>query len=271
MSKAPAYQRYSKDYLASVRVQMMTLAEEGAYNRLLEYCWLNGSIPADPVKIARLIGKGCTVEIAKVCLEMFARHPDDSDKMIHDRLERERRKQESNSEARREAAAARWNKGKSEKNCKSGKPAEARGTRDEADYGNGNQVKSKADANALQTDMQNDALHIATAYTSSSSNEKEEDGKPSRAPKKPLNPKAESPPVKAKSPPESHKAWLDRLQAENPHVDIQALFEDYQAHCVKTFVKPTRRHFGHWVAKEEEPMELPNEPYINPLTGRGFE
>lgn len=151
-NKSPAYQWYPKDILASARVQMMSLAEEGAYRRLLDYCWINGSVPNDSAKAARLIGKGCTAEIAKVALEMFIPHPTDSDKLLHERIEAEREKQKSNSNARRKASAARWNK--------QGKSADGRGS----------DVKSKSDANAMQMDMQNDALHI-----SSSSSEKSND------------------------------------------------------------------------------------------------
>lgn len=264
MNKAPAYQRYSKDYLASVRVQMMTLAEEGAYNRLLEYCWINGSIPADAGKIARLVGKGCTVEIAKVCMEMFETHPDDPDKMIHDRLEQERKKQESNSEARREAAAARWKKqGKSDKNGKSGKPADARGTRDEADNGNGKQVKSKADANALQTDMQNDALHIASSNTTlSSSNEKERGGKP---------PPAESSTLDIQGG-ETGEDYLARKQEEFPHKPVREIYRRFVGLCGSErypLLRNTRRSFDKWLKNEDDTLDIPleEEKFIVPGIG----
>lgn len=155
--KSPAFQWYPKDYLTSARVQMMTLAEEGAYCRLLNYCWLNGSIPNDDKAIVRLIGKGATVEMARVCMEMFQVSPDDPTLLIHDRLEEEKRKQEDNSEIRRQAAQKRWDK--------RGTSADARGK----------QVKSHSDANAMQmdmqTNMQNDAFHISSS--SSTAIEKE--------------------------------------------------------------------------------------------------
>jgi uncharacterized protein YdaU (DUF1376 family) len=144
-NKSPAFQWYPKDILASARVQEMSLAEEGAYRRLLDYCWLNGSVPRDEKRCARLIGKGCTPETAKYVLEMFTVDPNDESRMIHDRLEIEREKQESNSKARQAAAEARWNKQGTSVN------------------GNGKQVKSDPDANALQTDMQNNALHISSS------------------------------------------------------------------------------------------------------------
>lgn len=265
MNKAPAYQRYSKDYLASVRVQMMTLAEEGAYNRLLEYCWINGSIPADPGKLARLVGKGCTVEIAKVCLEMFVPDPGEPDKMIHDRLEQERKKQESNSEARREAAAVRWNKqGKSDKNGKSGKPAEARGTRDEAANGNGKQAKSKADANALQTDMQNDALHIASSYTTlSSSNEKERGGKPP--------PSADASKLDIQGG-ESGQAYLDRKQTEFTNKPVLEIYRKFVGLCGSErypHLRNTRRQFDKWLENEDDTLDIPleEEKFVVPGIG----
>lgn len=92
-NKSPAYQWYPKDILASARVAEMSLAEEGAYRRLLDFCWLNGSIPADERRVARIVGKGATVEIARICMEMFIPHPEDETRLIHDRLEIERAKQ----------------------------------------------------------------------------------------------------------------------------------------------------------------------------------
>lgn len=90
--KSPAFQFYPTDYLASQRVQMMTLEEEGAYCRLLCYCWQHGSIPSDPELAARLVGKGCSTTVARVVLPMFEVACGDG-RVTHDRLERERAKQ----------------------------------------------------------------------------------------------------------------------------------------------------------------------------------
>lgn len=99
--KAPAFQFYPQDYLASSRVAEMTLEEEGVYIRLLCYCWSTGSIPADPERCARLAGKGCSVETATVVQRSFNEHPTDKQRLIHDRLEIER----ENQRKRREQAA----------------------------------------------------------------------------------------------------------------------------------------------------------------------
>jgi len=111
VSKAPAFQFYPQDYLASARVAEMTLEEEGVYIRLLCYCWASGSIPKDPERCARLAGKGCSVETATVVQRSFSEHPTDMQRLIHDRLEIERENQRQRrlqaSEAGRESAKRR--------------------------------------------------------------------------------------------------------------------------------------------------------------------
>lgn len=129
MSKSPAFQWYPKDILASARVQELSLAEEGAYRRLIDFCWLNGSIPADPERCARLIGKGASICIASAVQTLFTPHPNDPTKLIHDRLEIEREKQREHSEKRKTAAEARWSK--------MGKPADARGKQSKSRSVNG--------------------------------------------------------------------------------------------------------------------------------------
>lgn len=108
MIRSPAFQWYPRDILSSARVQQMSLAEEGAYRRLLDYCWLNGSVPADPTRAARLIGKGATVKMAGLVLSMFQSNPNDPSTLIHDRLEQERIRQDANREKKRLAANTRW-------------------------------------------------------------------------------------------------------------------------------------------------------------------
>lgn len=87
--KRPAFQFYPADYLGSQRVALMTLEEEGAYVRLLCYCWQHGSIPANPEQIARLIGKGATTTLASTLATMFQPHPEDGSILVHERLQQE--------------------------------------------------------------------------------------------------------------------------------------------------------------------------------------
>ena len=107
---APAFQWYPKDILTSAEVLEMTLAEEGAYRRLIDVCWISGSIPADPAKAARVVGKGCTVEMAKAALRMFVPDPENPDRMVHEYLNREREKQSERRRKASESARVRWEK-----------------------------------------------------------------------------------------------------------------------------------------------------------------
>jgi uncharacterized protein YdaU (DUF1376 family) len=91
--KSPAFQFYPQDYLASPRVAEMTLEEEGAYIRLICYAWSSGSIPADPERCARLVGKGCSVAVATNVQRAFNESPTDPQRLVHERVEKERQKQ----------------------------------------------------------------------------------------------------------------------------------------------------------------------------------
>jgi len=119
MNKSPAFQFYPSDWLGSQRVSLMTLEEEGAYIRLLAYCWQHGSVPADPEAVARLIGKGASTTLASRVLTMFQpplqaplQPPlSGGTVLVHERLEEERGKQlrwsEKSSEGGRKSAELR--------------------------------------------------------------------------------------------------------------------------------------------------------------------
>lgn len=91
--KSPSFQFYPSDWLASQRVQLMSLEEEGAYVRLLCYCWNHGRIPCDPDRLARIIGKGASTTLATTVSTMFQPDAQNDGWMIHERLEAEREKQ----------------------------------------------------------------------------------------------------------------------------------------------------------------------------------
>lgn len=88
--KSPSYQRYPRDYLSDENVQLMSMEEEGCYNRLMDYCWIEGSIPADPQLLARLC-KGVTPP--EIVLRCFKSGVLDG-RLVHARLDIERQKQE---------------------------------------------------------------------------------------------------------------------------------------------------------------------------------
>ena len=132
-SKAPAFQFYPQDYLSSARVAEMTLEEEGVYLRLLCYCWSSGSIPADPERCAKLAGKGCSIAVATNVQRAFNEHPTDPQRLIHDRLEKEREKQrvrrEQTSKAGKKSAEARGkNQSKRRKNTSKERTLNGRST-----------------------------------------------------------------------------------------------------------------------------------------------
>jgi len=92
LDNSPAFQWYPKDALSSIRLSMLSLEEEGAYRRALDFCWLHGSIPSDTTKLIRLIGKGCTLEVAEAIKPMFE---EVDGQLFHERLEQERTKQKA--------------------------------------------------------------------------------------------------------------------------------------------------------------------------------
>jgi len=90
MSKesSPAFQCYAAEYLADVNTQLMTVEEEGCYWRLMLFCWREKSLPRDIESLTALC-KGVTPTNRVVsCFTVFG------DRLVHDRLERERLKQE---------------------------------------------------------------------------------------------------------------------------------------------------------------------------------
>ena len=88
--------------MESQRVSLLTLEEEGAYLRLLCYCWQHGSIPADPEKIARLIGKGASTTLATTVASRFQEHPDDPSLLVDAQLQMQRARQDAWKEKCRE-------------------------------------------------------------------------------------------------------------------------------------------------------------------------
>lgn len=90
--QSPAFQWYAAEYLSDELVQLMSLEEEGAYIRLLSYCWREGSIPFDDELLSRLC-KGASTTVVRVVKGCFNQSPTDPLRMVHKRLEEEREKQ----------------------------------------------------------------------------------------------------------------------------------------------------------------------------------
>jgi len=96
--KAPAYQHYPKDILSDINYQMMTWSERGMYRHLIDICWLETTIPDDPVLICRILQipdektfEQSTWPLLARCFRKSEQFPS---QLVHPRLELERRKQE---------------------------------------------------------------------------------------------------------------------------------------------------------------------------------
>lgn len=119
--KSPAFQMYPKDYLSDLKVQVMSLQEEGAYSRLLMIWWNErGYLPNDDEQLAKIVGKGCTTEIIRVVKKCFIPDPNDSTKLIQPRLQKEIVKQaewsKKSSLGGKKGAETRWGSKDTEKN-----------------------------------------------------------------------------------------------------------------------------------------------------------
>ena len=110
---SPAFQFYAADYLADENVALMTLEEEGAYIRALAYCWREGSLPADNELLSRLL-KGASNQTLTNLRKCFKVGSQDSTRLFHSRLEKEREKQriwkEKSAEAGRRSGKVRKEK-----------------------------------------------------------------------------------------------------------------------------------------------------------------
>jgi len=117
INKSPAFQFYPGDFLSDENVISMTFEERGIYITLLCSCWIQGSIPADPDKIMRLLpGYSNENGVPNQVLECFKEMEGDSKRLVHHRLEKERNKQdewrEKSSQAGKKSAEIRQNKAK---------------------------------------------------------------------------------------------------------------------------------------------------------------
>lgn len=108
--KSPAFQFYAAEWISDEHVSMMSLEEEGAYIRLLAFCWREGSISSDLNALSRLC-KGASTTLLAVVVKRFKPNPNDAARLIHSRLEKERVKQaawrEKSAKGGRKSAKAR--------------------------------------------------------------------------------------------------------------------------------------------------------------------
>jgi uncharacterized protein YdaU (DUF1376 family) len=99
MSTTPAFQFYVNDWLSSTKISTMTPSEEGAYIRLLCYCWNDPdcTLPDDDEVLARLsrLGEGWFNGGSTALRRCFMPHPKKPGRLFNSRLLDERKKQEA--------------------------------------------------------------------------------------------------------------------------------------------------------------------------------
>jgi uncharacterized protein YdaU (DUF1376 family) len=114
MAKNPAFQMYAADFLTDT--SHWEADEVGVYTRLLLTQWINGNLPADMNRLARIAGTSVDV-MTKIWLVIGCKFVDDGNgNLINPRLEKSRSDKEAylrlQSEKGKKSAAARKNKRK---------------------------------------------------------------------------------------------------------------------------------------------------------------
>ena len=115
MNKPPAFQFYPKDWLSSRKVLMMNLEQEGAYIRLLCYCWDSGdcSLPGDEQELALMsrLGEGWFKGGSAILLKCFVPHPEKdgflTNQRLYDELVKQREWKQKSSEGGKKSAEKR--------------------------------------------------------------------------------------------------------------------------------------------------------------------
>lgn len=92
MAVLPYFPFYPADWLSSPRIMCLTLAQQGAYLRLLAVCWMSGdcSVPDDPQKLAALTG--LPLEEVPTLGPFLGPHPQKTGSLTNGRLYKEWKK-----------------------------------------------------------------------------------------------------------------------------------------------------------------------------------
>jgi uncharacterized protein YdaU (DUF1376 family) len=114
-NKDPSYPWYPRDFAADEPVQLMTLAAEGAYRRLLDHQWLHGSVPGELTQMARICKNITVREMQKIWPSIegcFTRMEGQPPRLQNRRMERVRTERqefrEKQSANGKRGAEARW-------------------------------------------------------------------------------------------------------------------------------------------------------------------
>lgn len=108
----PYFKVFPAETLADERFSGWTMEERGVWFTLLLHAWVNGSIPADPTAIARVIRmeESPFRETWKALRDRFISHPEKAGRLTSRRLEIEREEAVARSKAGRVGAKSRWAK-----------------------------------------------------------------------------------------------------------------------------------------------------------------
>lgn len=112
--KSPAFQFYAADFIADENVVVMSNEEVGCYIKLMCYCWREGSIPSDLTKMGRMCGVDglAMAQLWPAIQNCFSSATNETGRLVHPRLEEERKKQNEfraeRSEAGKHGAKSRW-------------------------------------------------------------------------------------------------------------------------------------------------------------------
>ena len=55
-AESPCFSWWLKDYMSDGNTRAMSLAARGAYIELINLCWIDGSVPSDADRLARIWG-----------------------------------------------------------------------------------------------------------------------------------------------------------------------------------------------------------------------
>ncbi|MCE9565826.1 MAG: YdaU family protein [Planctomycetes bacterium] len=168
MTKPPAFQFYPKDWLSSPRVQLMTPEQEGAYIRLLCYCWDSGdcSLPDDDDELAVLsrLGEGWLNGGSTVVRKCFIPHPAKPGFLSNARLLEESEKQgawkRKSSEGGKKSAAKRAEN----KAILKGASTVAQPNTNRSLQPNANSASSSASSPAVKSEDDDQRAHDATPF-----------------------------------------------------------------------------------------------------------
>lgn len=172
--RLPYFPFYPQDFLGDGKVRLMSPAEVGIYVRLLCHEWLEGPLPDDLPRLARIAG--ATVD------EMEAAWPQvrecfesgDDGHLVQPRLEEERKKALAKREQARQAARARWDDASGDADAPADGDAEAdadamRTHSDRnADGGAGGGATGDANQNQSQSTETEKEVHSLRSFTSPS-------------------------------------------------------------------------------------------------------